>query len=313
MKENKFKTFSIISLLVMVSLLIIPLTVMAGSFPTKPVTMIVPYGAGGGTDTMARVLAKALQKELGQPVVVANRKGGGGAVGASYLKNAPADGYTFLMGGDDIPTWIPLSTNVNFKFEDFRFLAAVTEYQQALITKSDSSYNNLDELITHARKNPGMSVSYFGPMDKALIKIMAEKEKLDLKYISTGSGSEVVQLLLGKKLDFSFSGGIHTRYEGKLKVLCSFNKARLGAHPDKPSIYERYGVSMPSYVLFMAPAGIPDDVAKTLENALLKASQDKNFKTIVQERLKAPILNINAAELTMDVTKLNEQLKGMAK
>jgi tripartite-type tricarboxylate transporter receptor subunit TctC len=309
----KTKALVVISLAVILSLLVTPLTTIAETFPNKPVTMIVPYGAGGGTDTMGRVLAKALQKELGQPVVVVNRKGGGGAVGASYLKNAPADGYTFLMGGDDIPTWIPLTKNVNFKFEDYRYLAALTEYQQALITKSEAPYNNLDELIAYAKKNPGMSVAYTGPMDKALIKIIAEKEKLVLKYISVGSGSEIAQLLLGNKLDFSFSGGIHNRYEGKLKVLCSFNKARLGAHPDKPSIYEKYGVNMPSYVLFMTPAGVPDNVAKTLENALLKAGQDKDFKTLVKERLKAPVISINSADLTKDVTKLYEQLKTMAK
>ena len=309
----KTKALFVISLAVIFGLLVTPLTTIAGTFPTKPVTMIVPYGAGGGTDTMARVLAKALRKELGQPVVVANRKGGGGSVGAAYLKNAPADGYTFLMGGDDIATWNTLTQNVNFKFEDFRFLAALTEYQQALIAKSDEPYDNLDELIAHAKKNPGMSVAYIGPMDKALIKIMAEKEKLDLKFINVGSGSEIVQLLLGNKLDFSFSGGIHNRYEGKLKVLCSFNKARLGAHPDKPSIYEKYGINMPSYVLFMTPVGVPDDVARTLENALLKASQDKDFKTIVQERLKAPIINVNAVDLTKDMSKLYEQLKGVAK
>lgn len=312
MQVKILKTTYMIALLVIASFFITPLTAISGSFPTKPVTMIVPYGAGGGTDTMARVLAKALQKELGQPVVVTNRKGGGGSIGASYLKNAPADGYTFLMGGDDIATWNALTQNVNYKFEDFRFLAAVTEYQNAIMTKSEAPYNTLDELVAYAKKNPGMSYAYQTQMDKKIVKMISDKEKLDLKIINAGGGSETVQLLLGNKLDFSYSGGIHNRYEGKLKVLASLNKARLGNKPDKPSTFEKYGLNMPAYVLFMTPAGVPDDVAKTLEKAMLKASKSKNFKTIVQERLKAPVINVNAADLKEYMDKLYEQLKEMA-
>lgn len=312
MQTKQLKTIFFISLLFMVGLFTIPLNTVAGKFPAKPVTMIVPYGAGGGTDTMARVLAKALQKELGQPVVVTNRKGGGGSVGASYLKNAPADGYTFLMGGDDIATWNALTQNVNYKFEDFRFLAAVTEYQNAIMTKSDAPYNTLDELVAHAKKKPGMSYAYQTQMDKTIIKMISDKEKLDLKIINAGGGSETVQLLLGDKLDFAYSGGIHNRYEGKLKVLASLNKARLGNKPDKPSTFEKYGLNMPAYVLFMTPAGVPDGVAGTLEKAILKASQSKNFKTIVQERLKAPVIDVDAADLKDYMNKLYEQLKEMA-
>lgn len=306
----------LISILFFGSLIILPAPfscVFADGFPTKPVTLVVPYRAGGGTDTMARILAKALKNELGQPVVVVNRKGGGGSVGASFLKNSAADGYTIMMGGDDIPTWNPMTQNVDFKLKDFRYLAALAEYQNALVTRSDKPYKTLDEMIAYSKEHPGLKYASQLPMDKKLIEILIEKNNLDWKMINVGGGSEMVQLLLGDKIDIAYSGGVYSRYPDKLTVLASLNKQRLAGAPDKPSLHETFGISMPSYVIFMAPAGIPDDVAKTLEDALLKAGHSKDFKTIVEERLKAPIISISSAELETYMSQLNKQLQEMAK
>ena len=98
-----------------------------------------------------------------------------------------------------------------------------------------------------------------------------------------------------------------------MKVVASCNKARLATHPDIPSISEKYGIAMPSYVIFMTPAGVPDDVAQTLEKALLKASQDNDFQTIVRDRLKRPIIKVNATELNDYMTNLYKKLKEMVK
>ncbi len=313
MKTKQLKTFLIISLIGILGLAVIPLTAIADTFPKKPVTLVVPYRAGGGTDTMARILAKALKKELGKPVVVVNRKGGGGSVGASYLKNSAADGYTIMMGGDDIPTWNPMSQNVDFKLTDFRYLAALAEYQNALITRSDKPYKTLEEMIAYSKEHPGLRYASQLPMEKKLIEIFMEKNNLDWKMINVGGGSEMVQLLLGDKIDIAYSGGIFNRYPKKLTVLASLNKARLSSAPDAPSLFEMFEISMPSYIIFMVPVGIPDNVAKILENALLKAGQSKNFKTIVEDRLKAPVINVSAAELETYMSQLNQQLQEMAK
>ena len=314
MKTKQLKTFLIISLIGILGFAVIPLTAIADTFPKKPITLVVPYRAGGGTDTMARILAKALKNELRQPVVVVNRKGGGGSVGASYLKNAAADGYTIMMGGDDIPTWNPMSQNVDFKLKDFRYLAALAEYQNALITRSDKPYKTLEEMIAYSKEHPGrLRYASQLPMEKKLIEVLMEKNNLDWKMINVGGGSEMVQLLLGNKIDIAYSGGIFNRYTKKLTVLASLNKARLASAPDTPSLYETFGISMPSYIIFMAPAGIPDNVAKTLENALLKAGKSKDFKTIVEGRLKSPVISVSAAELETYMSRLNKQLQEMAK
>ena len=308
--RHSLSTF-LIALLIFIP--VATVSVSASEFPSKPVTMIVPYRAGGSTDTMARVLAKALRKELGQPIIVVNRKGGGGTVGATFLKTSKPDGYTIMMGADDITTWNPLVQKVEFSRPDFRYIAAITEYQNALITLKDKPYKTLPELVAYSKKHPGIRCALQTPMDSAVIKRIVQKEGLDWNLVTTTGGGEMTQLLFGGKIDVAYSGGTHNQYMEKIEILASLNKNRLGAAPDKPTIKELgYGVSMPSYVIFMTPAGVPDDVAKKLESAIFKASRDKDFKTIVEERLKAPIISVDSAELTSYMADLEAELKSIA-
>ena len=282
----------------------------AADFPTKPVKLIVPYRAGGGTDTMARILAKALSSELGQPVAVVNHKGGGGAVGGSRLKNAAPDGYTILMGGDDIASYIPLVSEVDFGFEDFRFLAAVAEYQNAMIAKKGVPYKSFQELADHAKANPGIRLAHVGGVTKPFVEHFVKQNGLDAKIIATGGGAEVVQLLLGGQIDAAYSGGVHNKNPEQWEVLGSFNANRLPSAPTKPTFEEAgYGMSMPAYVLFMTNAAVPDDVAGTLEAALLKAATDADFVKIVEERLKAPALTVGSAELDGYMANLHGSFK----
>lgn len=284
----------------------------AADFPSKPVQLIVPYRAGGGTDTMARVFAKALSKELGAPVAVVNRKGGGGAVGGSFLKNAPADGYTILMGGDDIASYIPLASNVDFKFEDFRFLGAVAEYQNAMIAKAGAPYGTFEEFVAYAKANPGVKLAHIGGITKPFMEKLINDGGIEAKMIAASGGSEVVQLLLGGQIDAAYSGGVHNKNPEQWEVLGSFNANRLPSSPDKPTFKEAgFGLAMPAKVMFMTGAGVPDDVAATLESAILAATKDADFNTIVQERLKAPVLSEGSDVLNSYMNDLHESLKVM--
>ena len=282
----------------------------AASFPEKPVQLIVPYRAGGGTDTMARVFAKALSAALGQPVPVVNHKGGGGAVGGSRLKNSAPDGHTILMGGDDIASYIPLVSEVDFAYEDFRFLAAVAEYQNAMYAKKGAPFTTFAELAEYAKSNPGIRLAHVGGITKAFIDHFVEQSGIEAKVIATGGGSEIVQLLLGGQIDAAYSGGIHNKNPEQWEVLGSFNANRLPSSPDKPTFKEAgYGMAMPAYVMVMTPAGVPDDVAATLEAALLEASNDADFLTIVEQRLKAPALSVGSEELTGYMDDLHDSFK----
>jgi tripartite-type tricarboxylate transporter receptor subunit TctC len=287
---------------------------LAADYPSKPVTMIIPYGAGGGTDTMGRVFANALGNELGQPVVVVNRKGGGGSVGASFLKNSAPDGHTILMGGvDEIAAWNTIASDVDLAAGDFRFLGAVANYQNAFVAPADQPFTTFAEFVDHAKTNPGLPVVSQGGMSATFLDIVAEKEGLDLRVVNANSGSEAMQLLIAGNAVMSYSGGIHANYADQIKVLASLNDTRLSAYPDAPTFKESgYGLNMPSLIGVMAPAAISDDVAATLEAALQAATQDADFLTIVEERLKSKVEVVSGDDVTAAISEMAEKYQDVA-
>jgi len=300
--------------MVLLALLALPIMALADTFPSKPVTMIVPYRAGGSTDVMARILAKAMRKELGKPVIIVNRVGGGGSVGATFLKQAAPDGYTIMMGADEIPILNPLLQKVEFNMDDFHYLAAIAEYQTGLVTLASKPYKTLNQLVEYSKKHPGITCALQGPTDKAIINHIIKTNGLDWKTVSTGGGGEAMQLLLGEKIDVSYSGGVHSKFGNKLTVLASFNKNRLAGAPDKPSLDELgYNIAAPSYAIFMTHVKAPAAATQILERAIIKASKSKDFKTIVEDRLKAPVIEVGSKELKSYLSLMEKQLKPMFK
>lgn len=291
-----------------------PLQANANDYPTKAVTMIIPYGAGGSTDTMGRVFANALGNELGQPVVVVNRKGGGGSVGASFLKNSAPDGYTILLGGvDEIAAWNTIASEVDFEASDFRFIGAVANYQNAFVAPEGQPFASFSEFVEYAKANPGLPVVSQGGMSATFLDIVSEKEGLDLRIVNANSGAEAMQLLIAGNAVMSYSGGVHANFEGQVKVLASLNDTRLSGAPDAPTYKESgYGLAMPSLIGVMAPAGVPDEVAQVLENALQAAAQDTDFLTIVEERLKSKVEVVSGADVTATISELAEKYQDIA-
>ncbi len=288
-----------------------PTTALAGSYPSKPVTLVIPYRAGGSTETMARIFSRALGKELGQKVIVVTRPGAGGAVGSTFVSAAPADGYTLLFVALWSLTWTPLTQkDVQFGLDSFRYIAGITEYQQALVATPDQPYKTFAELISYSKDNPGLNVADQGGMSKAFVNFIAKKAGVDWTAIPTKGGGEMIPFLLGKKVDFAWSGGVHTKYGDKIIVLASFNADRLASAPDAPAIKELYGVSMPAAAIIVAPAGVPDDVARTVEAAIKKAMDDPAFGDILA-KLKFPKkfvgsdkLKANAADAVVNLKKV---------
>ena len=165
--------------------------------------------------------------------------------------------------------------------------------------KKGAPFTTFEELAAYAKSNPGIRLAHVGGITKPFIDHFVEQSGIEAKVIATGGGSEIMQLLLGDQIDAAYSGGIHNKNPEQWEVLGSFNANRLASSPDKPTFKEAgYGMSMPAYVVIMTVAGVPDDVAAALEAALLKASKDPDFLTIVEERLKAPALSVGSAELT---------------
>ncbi|MEM8812706.1 MAG: tripartite tricarboxylate transporter substrate binding protein [Pseudomonadota bacterium] len=280
----------------------------AAEFPEKPVTLVIPYKAGGSTETMARVYSKALAKELGQNVIVKTRPGAGGAIGATEVASAPADGYTLLFAAATSLLWPPMTQNVEYDLESFAYIGQITEYQQAIVAKADAPFNTLEELIEHAKSN-SLNYADQSAMSRAYIDFIGSQEGVEWTGIPTKGGGEMVPFLLGGKIDFAWSGGIHNRYGDEMKVLASMNPGRLIASPDTPSIQELYGISMPSQAVIVAPKGTPADVVAKLEAAMEAATKDGDFADLVTNKLKFPVKFVGSDALAKEIDATAAALK----
>ncbi|MDG1939061.1 MAG: tripartite tricarboxylate transporter substrate binding protein [Paracoccaceae bacterium] len=249
-------------------------------YPEKPVTLLIPYKAGGSTETMARVYSIALGTALGQKVIVKTKPGAGGAIGATEVANAPADGYTLLFAAASTLLWPPLTQDVEYDLNSFSYVGKITDYQQAIVAKADAPFDTLAELIEYA-KTHSLNYADQSSLSRKFIDFIGSEEGVDWTGIPTKGGGEIVPFLLGGQVEFAWSGGIHNRYGDKMKVLASMNGGRLLASPGTPSISETYGVSMPSQAVIVVPVGTPANVIATIESAMEKATHDKDFSDLV--------------------------------
>lgn len=270
-------------------------------YPEKPVTLVVPYKAGGSTETMARLFSKALAGELGTKVVVKTRPGAGGAVGASEVAASAADGYTLLFAATTSLLWPPLTQKVEYDLDSFSYVGQITEYQQAIVVRSDSPFNTLEDLIAHAKTNQ-LNYADQSPISRSYINYIGGQEGVTWTGIPTKGGGEMVPFLLGGKIDFAWSGGIHNRYGDKMKVLASMNAGRLIASTDVPSISEKYGLSMPSQAVIVVPAGTSADIVAKLEAAIKAATTDAAFGDLVTNKLKFPVKFVGSKALTAEIS-----------
>ncbi|MFQ3790028.1 Bug family tripartite tricarboxylate transporter substrate binding protein [Halomonas sp. A29] len=283
----------------------------ANDFPTKPLTMVVGWGAGGSTDIQARVLADILAEELGQPVNVVNQPGAGGGVALARLTNSRDEGYTFVFGTSMTITFGPLSSEANYELDDFRYVAGVTLGQSAIVTGEDRPFgNSWEELVEYARENPGMSYATQTALDRMIIQYIAQQEGLDLRVVPTSGGAGMAPLILSGDVDFAYSGGTHSGYAetGEMPVLLSLAEDRLVAFPDAPTLQEAgYDVNAAEIRVAMVPKNTPDAHVERLAEALELATEDPRFIEITEERILMPVTYIPEEEITQT---LRDQVEG---
>jgi tripartite-type tricarboxylate transporter receptor subunit TctC len=280
----------------------------AADYPTKPVTLIVPFKAGGSTETMARLLAQAMSKSLGQNVIVRTRPGGGGAVGATFVATAPADGYNVMFTTISSLTYDPMvNKQIKYNTDSFTYVAGISEYQMAFVALPNKPFKTLKELIDYTKKNPGLNAADQSGMSRAFINYIAQKEGVKWTAIPTRGGGEMVPFLLGGKIDFAWSGGVHQKYGDKMIVLASMLSHRLAASPDVPSVQELYGISMPGSAVLTVRKGTPDAIVAKIEAAAKLAMDDPDF-TKVLEKLKFPKKFVSTADMK---TLVADTVKGL--
>jgi len=263
-------------------------------YPTKPIKMLVGFRAGGGTDTMARMLAKPLRKILGQPITVVNKPGGAGGVAATLIKSSKPDGYTIGAALLITYSFMPnFSEKVKYTKDDFTYIAALGQFQEAFVCKADKPCNDFSDLIKWAKKNPDTQLIYASvtPIDKLFLTYISKKEGIKFRIMPVKGGPGLVAAILGDHVDFGFSGGIHYQYlkSGKMKVLAALPENRLTATPNVPSLHE-FGYSLVLENCFMAagPKGLPKPILDKLAAAFEKAVNDKEYQSLLLDKLHYP-------------------------
>ena len=200
-----------------------------------------------------------------------------------------------------------VNKQIKYSVDSFKFPAGVTEYQMAFVALPDKPYKTLKELVEYAKKNPGLNAADQGGMSRAFINYIAKKENVKWTAIPTRGGGEMVPFLLGGKIDFAWSGGVHQKYGDKMNVLASMLSHRLAAAPNAPSVQELYGISMPGAAVIGVPKDTPDAIVSKIEGAVKASMDDADFANVLG-KLKFPKKFVSAADMK---TLVSETVKGL--
>jgi tripartite-type tricarboxylate transporter receptor subunit TctC len=249
------------------------------AYPSKPVKIVVPFPAGGTSDVLARLIGVKLSESLGQPVVVENRAGSGGNIGADLVAKSPADGHTLLLmdvGNLAIaPSLYKLPFNV---LNDFAPVAMVAYSPHLLVTSTKVPANTVAELVAYAKgKDVRLSYAAAAGMGSAthLAGVMfARRNGLDWNYVPYKGGSQAMTDLLGGHIDVTFNGMVATYPHvkaGKIKLIALSSAKRNGVLPNVPTVAESLpGFLTGSWQGVLAPAGTPKAVVDKLQGEIAR-------------------------------------------
>ena len=266
-----------------------------GVFPSRPITILVPFAPGGPTDASARVIGRAMSGLLGQPVIIENKPGGGGMLGTTFVAQAPADGYTLLWGGTSSLAVAP-SLYPNLKFDPQKSFAPVgiaTRGALILVGKPAFPPNNVKELVAYAKdRQLNMGNGGTGTVTHLVAEYFRELTGIKMLNVPYRGGGPAITDLMAGVLDTAFDNAaflVPYIKAGRLKPYAVTGTERHKDFPDLPTVAEAFGGDFEAYSWFglFAPAKTPDEVVSTLAIAMAKANFDGEVrKTLVAAGLE---------------------------
>jgi tripartite-type tricarboxylate transporter receptor subunit TctC len=311
---QKFKWFASLMISCMIMIVMVGAPAWA-EYPDRPVKILVGFKAGGSVDTMARMLAQKTGDILGQPVVVVNKPGGGGAIAAKEVIHAKPDGYTLCFNVVlTFAAW-PYMTKVDYTEDDFTYIGAVGKFQEAFVSLPDKPWKDWKGLIAYAKQKGPLNVAVMTPYDKEVLKYIGKKEGVEFNLVPTKGGADIMTQVLGNHVDFGFSGGIHGQYvkAGKMIVLAGHGNEHLVATPDVPTLKELgYPIALENYNVVVGPKGLSDEIVQKLAGAFDQAVQSADYQDLMKNKLDFPALFIGPQELPSKVKEMAKEFKEMA-
>jgi tripartite-type tricarboxylate transporter receptor subunit TctC len=288
------------SLTLMAGLLLGASAAMAQAWPAKPVTLMVPYPAGGPSDAIARIFFNPLGKELGQPVLVDNVGGVSGALAAQKVLSAPADGYMVFQGSPNEVILSPLANAaVKLKTEDFRLVHPVSDAVMVFVTRKDLPANSVDELIALARQSGDKPLTYgsvgIGSLYHLILENVQAATGVKLAHVPYKGNAPLLQDIGGGQVDFAvlvYSAAMGALAEqGRLKVIGQLGAQRSELLKNVPAASESQSLKNFSYKIwtgFMVPKNTPEDIVIRLHTAIGRTLQDPAVRAQLAAQTQVP-------------------------
>ena len=263
--------------------------------PERPINIVVPYGAGGGTDAFARAFAAGAEDVLPVPVVIVNRPGSSGLIGAAEVMRARPDGETLMItsAGSFLLTTMLQETEIN-PVEDFRTIAQIGDLTTSLVVPETSEFETAQDFIDYAKANSGEL--RWGHTGRGSFHYIAGKAFLDAQGIEAQDvpfqgGGQNRAAVLGEQVDFGFMGVQQLAgFEDQLRVL-GLNAPERDPTVETVPTFAEQGLSyaeVSSPILLMAPRGTSDEVVETMENAVREITNTEAFRDIMRQQGNAP-------------------------
>jgi tripartite-type tricarboxylate transporter receptor subunit TctC len=287
-------------------ILLLSTACLAQDYPSKPITMVLPFPPGGVAEIVGRPLASMMEKSLKQPVILINRPGAGGAVGMASVAKGPTDGYTILMGLSSISIF-PVSDRVNgktpaYELKDFAPIALITADPTVLVVRTDGPYKTLKDFVDAAKANPGKinysSSGVYGTLHVAM-EIFADAAGIKLFHVPYQGGGPAVTALLGGQVEALASGpaaAISQIRGGKMRALASWSTERLALLPEIPTFKELgYDAEFYIWTGVFVSAATPAPIQARLRAAVRAAATSGEFKSAM-EKVQTPVAYLDAPE-----------------
>lgn len=269
--------------------------VAGAAFPERPITMVVPWGAGGGTDACGRIIGSLMEKDLGQPVNVVNRTGGAGVVGHSAIATAAPDGYTIGVITVEIAMmhWQGLT---ELSYKDYDAIGQVNEDFGGLQVAADAPFKTAMDLLTAIKTKPAGTFTDSGTGQGGIWHVgllgwmLSEGVAIDkVTFVPMGGAAPALKEMLSGGITFVTSSnaeGAALLKAGRIRALAHMGPKRLAAFPDVPTLKEATGSDWTIAVwrLIGAPKGLPKDVLDKLAKSVKKAYDSKEFVEFMDNR-----------------------------
>lgn len=273
------------------------------AFPSKPLTMIVAFPPGGPADVLARAMQRAMAKTLGQPVIIENLPGAGGALAVQRLLSRPADGYTLIMGSPNEAILAPLSNaSAKYKPEDLDLIAPISSHPLVVMARTGLPFASLEELIADGKKPGSQSVTFGSPGHGSMYHIvseyMAQTTGAKLLHVPYKGATPMMQDLMGQQIDITILPNLGSSTQllenHKIKALNVLDNKRMRTLADVPAISEtriahKEELVHSIWLAVMTKTGVPADRARLLLEASQQGIQSPEIAKVLEPSGSSPM------------------------